>query len=162
MVELNHEGFMRRAIAQAANAPEAPFGSVIVNRGSGDIMAEGWNKSAINPIWHGEIDAINMLFRSGRVGIDSSEMVLYTTAEPCPMCMAAILWSGIGMVVFGTSIRFLQKNGWRQIDVFAEEIVRRSPDWKCTVLGGVLEPQCNALFASGPPKVFSRFRETDD
>jgi hypothetical protein len=63
--------------------------------------------------------------------------------------MAAILWSGVGMVVFGTSIRFLQMSGWRQIDVSAEEIVRRSPGWKCIVLGGVLEEQCNALFAAG-------------
>ena len=32
------------------------------------------------------------------------------------MCMAAILWSGIGTVVFGSSIRFLQQQGWKQID----------------------------------------------
>lgn len=34
--------------------------------------------------------------------------VRYTTAEPCPMCQAAILWSGIGTVVLGSSIRSLQ------------------------------------------------------
>jgi tRNA(adenine34) deaminase len=38
-------------------------------------------------------------------------LVLYTTAESCPMCQAAILWSGIGTVVFGSSIRFLQQQG---------------------------------------------------
>jgi len=64
--------------------------------------------------------------------------------------------------VFGTSIRFLKLSGWRQIDVSAEEIVRRSPGWKCTVLGGVLEEQCNALFASGPPKAFSRRPDVSD
>ncbi len=69
------------------------------------------------------------------------------------MCMAAILWSGIQMVVFGTSIRFLQQHGWRQIDVLAEEIVRRSPGWQCTIVGGVLQKECNSLFAAGPPKL---------
>ena len=62
------------------------------------------------------------------------------------MCLAAILWSGIGTVVFGSSIRFLQQQGWRQIDILAEEVVSRSPGWACTIIGGVLEPECNALF----------------
>jgi hypothetical protein len=35
--------------------------------------------------------------------------------------------------------------GWRQIDIFAEEVVRRSPAWKCTITGGELEPECDAL-----------------
>jgi tRNA(Arg) A34 adenosine deaminase TadA len=62
--------------------------------------------------------------------------------------MAAILWSGIGAVVFGSSIRFLQQQGWRQIDILADEVVRRSPAWVCTIIGGVLEAECNALFES--------------
>jgi tRNA(Arg) A34 adenosine deaminase TadA len=60
--------------------------------------------------------------------------------------MAAILWAGIGTVVFGSSIRFLQRQGWRQIDILAGEVVRRSPGWACTIIGGVLEAECNALF----------------
>ena len=109
----------------------------------------------INPIWHGEIDAINALFQTVHP-IAGSELVLYTTAEPCPMCMSAILWSGIEMVVYGTSIRFLQKHGWRQIDLLAEELVSRSPAWKCTIISGVLEDECNALFAMGPPRSLPR------
>lgn len=41
----------------------------------------------------------------------------------------------------------LQKMGWRQIDILAEEVVRRSPTWRCTITGGVLEQECDALFA---------------
>jgi tRNA(adenine34) deaminase len=143
---------MRQAIALSANTPQLPFGAIIVQRESGDTAAEGWNRSMINPVWHGEIDALNALFRSGQT-VDGSELVLYTTAEPCPMCMGAILWTGIQMVVFGTSIRFLQEHGWRQIDIVAEEIIRRSPSWQCTIVAGVLQEECNGLFASGPPKV---------
>lgn len=145
MNDLDHERYMRRAIALTANMPGLPFGAVIVNRDSGVIVAEGWNKSSTNPTWHGEIDAINQLVLA-EPEIDGTNLVLYTTAEPCPMCQGAILWSGIEMVVFGTSIRFLQVNGWRQIDILAEEVVRRSPTWRCKIVGGVLEEECNALF----------------
>jgi tRNA(Arg) A34 adenosine deaminase TadA len=142
----DHEHYMRRAIELTANVPDVPFGALIVDRDNGEILAEGWNKSAINPTSHGEMDAIHQLVLSGP-RIDRSKLVLYTTAEPCPMCQGAILWTGIEMVVFGTSIRSLQKMGWRQIDISAEEMIRRSPTSRCTILGGVLEQECDALFA---------------
>ena len=147
MNNLDHEFFMRRAIELALNVPNVPFGALIVNRDTDEILAEGWNKTSINPTWHGEIDAINQLVLR-QESLDSSKLVLYTTAEPCPMCQAAILWAGIGMVVFGTSIRFLQNNGWHQIDILADEVVRRSPHWSCKLISGVLEKDCNALFQS--------------
>jgi tRNA(adenine34) deaminase len=145
MAELDHERFMRRAIELAANVPRLPFGAAIVDRDTQAIVAEGWNKSSLNPTWHGEIDAINDLAKRGR-DFDGRKLVFYTTAEPCPMCQSAILWTGIETVVFGTSIRILQSQGWRQIDILAEEVVRRSPTWRCTIIGGVLEQECDALF----------------
>lgn len=141
-----HEHYMKRAIELAANVPEFPFGALIVDQASGRIVSEGWNKSSINPTFHGEIDAINRMVLSNP-GIETSRLVLYTTAEPCPMCQGAILWTGIESVVYGTSIRSLQKMGWRQIDILAEEVVQRSPAWRCTITGGVLERECDALFA---------------
>ena len=126
--------------------PDRPFAAVIVDRGTGEVVAEGWNRSDENPTWHGEIDAINRLVASG-TGIDRPELVLYTTAEPCPMCQGAVLWAGIGAVVFGTSIRFLVDTGWRQIDIPAEEVVRRSPPGGgVRSSGGCLEGECNELF----------------
>ena len=147
MNNLDHEFFMRRAIELALNVPNLPFGALIVNRDTDEILAEGWNKTNINPTWHGEIDAITPLVLR-QESLDTSKLVLYTTAEPCPMCQAAILWAGIGMVVFGTSIRFLQNNGWHQIDILAQEVIHRSPHWSCKLISGVLEKDCNALFQS--------------
>ena len=49
MKELDHELYMRRAIELAGNVPEHPFGTVIVDRDTGKIVAEGWNKSRLNP-----------------------------------------------------------------------------------------------------------------
>jgi len=145
MNELDHERYMRQAIALAGHVPDRPFGAVIIDRETGEVVAEGWNKSDDNPTLHGEIDAINRLVVAAP-GTDGSRLVLYTTAEPCPMCQGAILWAGIGAVVFGTSIRFLIDIGWRQIDIPAEELVRRSTGWQCVVTGGVLESECNELF----------------
>lgn len=145
LTQEDHEKHMRRAIELAGNVPSLPFGAVIVNRDTGTIVSEGWNKTSQHPLWHGEIDAINMLAREPG-GFGRKNLVLYTTAEPCPMCQGAILWSGIELVVFGTSIRTLQRMGWRQMDILAEEVVRRSPQWTCQLVGGVLERECDALF----------------
>jgi tRNA(Arg) A34 adenosine deaminase TadA len=150
MSTLDHEHWMRHALDAARNSPALPFGAVIVRRDTAEIAARGWNRASDNPTWHGEIDALNALSRSGFTG-HPGDLVLYTTAEPCPMCMAAAFWSGIGTVVFGTSIDVLQASGWRQIDIHADEVVRRAPGWRCTVVGGVLEQECDALFAGGPP-----------
>jgi tRNA(adenine34) deaminase len=147
MSDLDHELYMRRAIELAGKVLDLPFGAVIVDRETGTILSEGWNKTSVNPTWHGEIDAINTLVSSGVIAKGKS-LALYATAEPCPMCQAAILWTGIETVVFGTTIRSLQRLGWRQIDILAEEVVRRSPAWTCVLIGGVLEKECNALFES--------------
>ena len=142
---LQHEHYMRRAIELGKHNPRLPFGALIVDRVSGEILAAGRNRTEINPIWHGEIDAINRLVEA-RSTIDGSQLILYSTAESCPMCQSAILWTGIETVVFGSSIRFLQSRGWWQIDITTEEVVRRSPLRRCTLIGGVLESECNALF----------------
>lgn len=154
MKELDHELYMRRAIELTGNVPEFPFGSVIIDRDTGKMLAEGWNKSCLNPTWHGEIDAINHLFLADPE-VERKKLVLYSTAEPCPMCQAAILWTGIETVVFGTSIRSLQRLGYRQIDIPADEVILRSPVWirspvwKCAIIGGMLEQECDALFEYG-------------
>jgi tRNA(Arg) A34 adenosine deaminase TadA len=146
---LDHATFMRRAIAQANDVPLLPFGAVLVRGATGEVLAEGHNRSAQSPTFHGEIDAINRL-AADQPRIDWSSLALYTTAEPCPMCQAAIEWAGIPLVVYGSSIPFLQSLGWWQIDIRAEEVARRTPFRRTTILGGILEQECNALFEAVP------------
>ncbi|MGH8507818.1 MAG: twin-arginine translocation signal domain-containing protein [Gammaproteobacteria bacterium] len=55
----SHEHYMRRAIAMAKRALQFPFGAVIVQRATGVIVAEGHNRSAESPTFHGEIVVIN-------------------------------------------------------------------------------------------------------
>ena len=142
---MTHEDYMHLAIEAARSVPSHPFGTVIVRSARGDCVVVGANRSDENPILHGEIDAINRCVAE-HPRIDWSELVLYTTAEPCSMCLSAIAWAGIPDVYYGTSIPHLQRMGWKQIDIRAEEIARRIPFRAVRVVGGVLESDCNALF----------------
>ena len=89
----DHEQFMSRAIAVASNNPSAPFGAHLVEIESQKIVAEGFNRTRDNPLLHGEMDVIHRFAESG--GSNWSGLRLYTTAEPCCMCQAAIVWAGI-------------------------------------------------------------------
>jgi len=146
---LDHQRYMRLAIAQAQKVPELPFGAVIVDSPTGAVLAEGHNRSKENPTFHGEMDVINRL-AADQPKVDWDSLVLYTTAEPCPMCQSAIEWAGIPWVVYGSSIPFLQGLGWWQIDIRADEVARRTPFRRTAVLGGVLAKECNALFEAVP------------
>jgi tRNA(Arg) A34 adenosine deaminase TadA len=140
-----HEKYMRLAITIASRNQAAPFGVILVNRQSGEVVAEGLNRWQENPTWHGEIDAINR-GAARKPPVPWSDVCLYTTAEPCCMCQGAILWTGIPEVVYGTSIRTLQRLGWNQIDIRADEVARRTSFQSCKTIGGILESDCDALF----------------
>jgi tRNA(adenine34) deaminase len=137
--------YMQRAIRLAGNNPKYPFAAVLVDATKGAVIAEGWNRSVLNPTWHGEMDAINKCAAT-QPKIDWTKLTLYTTAEPCAMCQGAVAWAGISRVVFGSSIPFLKTLNWWAIDIRAEELSRLSTFRKCTVVGGVLEDECNQLF----------------
>ena len=143
--QLDHSVYMRRAMVQAHQNPRQPFGAVIVKANDGSVVAEGYNRTPINPTYHGEIDAIDQ-YAGKHPGADWSGLVLYTTCEPCPMCQSAAMWAGIRAVVFGTSMPFIAKLGWWQIAIRAEEVIKRTSFRRCTLIGGILEPECNALF----------------
>lgn len=150
---MNHEFFMRKAIDLALQVPQLPFGAVIVNRGTGEIVAEGFNKSALNPTFHGEMVAINHCAELHHPK-DWSQFDLYTTAEPCSMCQSAIQWTGIAHVYYGTSIPYLKENNWQQINIRASEVIAQTNFRKTIIVGGILEAECNMLFDKAPKSLF--------
>src|SRR4051812_36977451 len=88
--------FMRRAIALSREKMEenhgGPFGAVIVK--AGKIIGEGWNRvtSSFDPTAHAEVTAIrNACAAVGDFSLKECE--IYTSCEPCPMCLAAIYWA---------------------------------------------------------------------
>ena len=141
------EQLMKRAILIAQDNPSAPFGALLADIETGEIVAEGVNRGSENPTWHGEVDVINRYARQ-HPGPDWARLRLVTTAEPCCMCQGAILWAGIREVIYGTSIATLQGLGWRQIGIPAAEVARRTPFAECKLIGGVLEGECDELFRS--------------
>ena len=142
---VDHERHMRRAIEIACGNPDAPFGCVIVDGETGEVLAEGLNDAEKSPILHGETAAVMNLF-DARPDVDTSNLVLYTTAEPCPMCSGAILWSGIPRVVLGTRLETLEGLGRPVIYLPCEEVSRRASFGGFGVTHGVLEGACDALF----------------
>jgi tRNA(adenine34) deaminase len=140
-----HEQAMRLAIAEAHGNPVFPFGAVILRAADRQVMATGFNKGASNPTFHGEIVAINdYVARHGNRGW--GQAILYTTGEPCPMCMSAIVWAAIGGVVWGTSIEQLRQFGINQISIPATTVIGASPFYHGGILGGVLQAETDALF----------------
>ncbi len=141
---VDHQSHMRRAIEVARKNRFAPFGAILVDVEGNRTVMEGLNRSAENPILHGEIDAINRYAGSGlnRWG----HLRLYTTAEPCCMCQSAIIWAGIPEVVFGTSIAKLVELGWNQFRLSATEVAASAAFARCKIIGGVLADECDRLF----------------
>ena len=139
------EAAMRLAIAAAKANAAYPFGAVIIGAADRAVLAQGVNNGAANPILHGEIAAINdYVARHGSRGWAGG--VLYTTGEPCPMCMAAIVWAGIGGIVYGTSIAALAEAGIAQIMIGASVVRDAAPFYRGQILGGVLQSETDALF----------------
>ena len=111
-----HQEYMRRAIANSRKAgvekrTGGAFGAVIVDR-AGKIVAEGSNHvvSNFDPTWHGEMEAIrNACARRKTLKLDGC--VLYTSSEPCPMCLATAYWAGLDGIVFGAAVADSKKYG---------------------------------------------------
>ena len=137
--------FMAATIEVASENPAAPYGAIIVYDDK-EILAKSVNNAENNPIMHGELSVIHQLFDNGFDG-DVNKLSLYSTAEPCPMCVAAIYWAGIPKVIYGSSIAFLHELFGRQIQVGAKEVLSKTPEfYSCSLIGGVMKEDCDQLF----------------
>ena len=108
--------YMEMAINEAKkgikNGHGGPFGAVIVK--DGVVIGRGHNKVIKNgdPTKHGEIDAIkNACKNINRISLKGAE--IYTTGEPCPMCLGAILWADIDKIYYGCTIKENEMIGFR-------------------------------------------------
>jgi tRNA(Arg) A34 adenosine deaminase TadA len=140
--------FMRRAIevAQAGIAAgQTPFGAVIVRNGT--IVAEAHNRVWLtgDPTAHAEVVATRLAAAALRT-IDLSACVMYTTCEPCPMCLSATHWSKIQVVYYGATIADAQAAGFCELCFPAKELARQGGS-PLRVEEGPLRPECVALFA---------------
>lgn len=125
MADESDEEYMVRAIelsriTSMVESAGGVFGCVIVK--DGKIIGEGANRVVAenDPTWHGEMEAIRKACKAeGTFKLDGA--TLYTSAEPCPMCMAAIYWAGIDKVFYASQIEdALEYGNFDDSHIYAE------------------------------------------
>ena len=127
------------------SASPVPFGALIVNTKTGEMLMRAVNavRAENDPSSHAEVRTVRKATRKLKTP-SLKGYTMYTTCEPCPMCMANALWAGLDRVVYGATIADANRH-CRQIQIPAKEVARRS-DMTCTVDGPVLRAECYALF----------------
>ncbi|MGN1066464.1 MAG: nucleoside deaminase [Candidatus Fimimonas sp.] len=116
--------YMQVALEEARNGiahnDGGPFGAVVVK--DGKIIGKGHNRVAKNndPTCHGEMEAIRDACKTLST-FDLSGADIYTTGQPCIMCLGAILWSNINHIYFGCTIAENDVIGFRD-DVFSQTL----------------------------------------
>lgn len=129
-----NEKFMRRAIelseiAGIKQKTGGVFGSVIVK--NNEIIAQGYNQvlKRNDPTWHGEMEAI----RNACQKLQSPHLegcVLYTSAEPCPMCMATAYWARLDQIFYAATTTDALKYGGFEDEDFYKELAKNPMDRK--------------------------------
>jgi tRNA(Arg) A34 adenosine deaminase TadA len=115
--------FLRRAIALATenvvSGAGGPFGAVIVR--DGRIVGEGVNTvtAVHDPTAHGEVNAIRAAAKAlGAFSLAGCQ--LYTSCEPCPMCLAAAYWARIDAIYYGASAADAARAGFDDAFLYDE------------------------------------------
>ena len=104
-MENKHNNYMREAIkisAQNVDNGGGPFGAVIVK--NGEIIAKGMNRvtSSNDPTAHAEVIAIREASKKLNT-FDLSGCEIYSSCEPCPMCLGAIYWARLDKLYYGNT-----------------------------------------------------------
>jgi guanine deaminase len=125
--------FMRAAVAEArrgvAKGEGGPFGAVVVKNGA--VIARGHNRvvAANDPTAHAEIVALRRAAK--KLGcFHLADCEVYTTCEPCPMCLAALYWARVRAYHFGCTRRDAARIGFADkslYDRFAGKPVKGFP-----------------------------------
>jgi tRNA(Arg) A34 adenosine deaminase TadA len=133
---------MRQALAQA-ELGDAPFGAVLVQHGVVVASACNTGKADRTPLAHAEINLIRTAIAElGTANLEGC--TLYATAEPCPMCMGAIIWARVSRLIYGVSTEQL-RGLVPIIGISCREIAARSP-YRIEVISGILEDECLEVF----------------
>ncbi len=152
---IDDEYWMRHALRMARYAEtqgEVPIGAVLVKENQ--LVAEGWNQPIIlnDPTAHAEIVAIRFAANSLN-NYRIPGCVLYTTLEPCLMCLGAILHARISKVVYGARD---ERNGdvtGDQADLVNAKIFNR----RLEITGGVFQQECSKIL-----RIFFQNRRTKE
>ena len=148
---LDHERFMREALKEAELAMgegERPIGAVVVC--SGDVVGRGraQHKARHSKVAHAEMNALIQAERTVRD--HRHECVVYSTVEPCVMCLGAIVMSDIDYIVFALADHWIEPSTILRNDYMRRHVQR--------YMGGVLEAESAALWAQADPAELDMLR----
>jgi tRNA(Arg) A34 adenosine deaminase TadA len=126
-----------------------PFGAMVVATNSGKLLARTVNQASQknDPTCHAEVNVIRRACRRIKNHLLRG-YTLYTTCEPCPMCMGAILWAGLDRVVYGATIEHAARH-CNQIYISASELAAKT-DMRCEVVGPIEAELCYSTLFSHP------------
>lgn len=154
---MNHEVHMREAVQLAEEGVRhgrgGPFGCVVVRRGV--VVGRGHNRvtSTNDPTAHAEVVAI----RDACAHLETFQLndcELYTSCEPCPMCLAAIYWARIPTVFYGNTRQDAAAIGFD--DDFIYQQVPLPPEQRTVAMRPLLREEALATFrhwAGKPDKI---------
>jgi tRNA(Arg) A34 adenosine deaminase TadA len=141
--------FLRRAIALATqnvlSGAGGPFGALVVRDGA--MVAEAVNTvtATRDPTAHAEVNAI----RAAAVALDTFTLTgcqLYTSCQPCPMCLAAAYWARMDAIYFGASAADAARADFD--DAFLHEEFRKEPEARSLAATQLLGEEAWASFAA--------------
>ena len=144
---MKHEDYMREAIRLAETGMRGgrggPFGCVIVRKG--EIVGRGHNRvtSANDPTAHAEVVAI----REACAALETFQLAdctLYTSCEPCPMCLSAIYWARIPEVYYANTRQDAAAIGFD--DDFIYQQVPLPPEKRAITMRPLLRDEAQATF----------------
>jgi guanine deaminase len=144
---MDDAAFMWRAIEKAREgiaAGQSPFGAAVVQAGRVIVAAHNTVWRDTDPTAHAEIQAIRQA-AAALATINLSGCVMYTTCEPCPMCLSAIHWAKFDRCVFGATIADAENAGFSELTLPAKELARQGGS-PLIVEDGLLRAECAELF----------------
>jgi len=146
---VNDEHFLRRAIDLSRKALDGaqggPFGAVVAR--GGEVIGEGWNRvlESHDPTAHAEVTAIRAA--CAKLGSHTLEgATLYTSCEPCPMCLASALWARVDRIVWANSRADAAAIGFDDSEFY--EQVALPPQRRKVPSARLLESEARAVFES--------------
>jgi tRNA(Arg) A34 adenosine deaminase TadA len=143
----DHDHYMKKAIALSKKGMESnaggPFGAIVVRNGK--IISKGFNKvtSTNDPTAHAEVTAIRKACKKlGKFQLD--DCIIYTSCEPCPMCLGAIYWARPKMVFYACDRKDAAKIKFD--DQFIYDEIGKNIDKRKIKFKQILREEANTIF----------------
>src|ERR1043165_8791122 len=146
VVDIDLEKFMREALLEAeaaGQAGELPMGAVLVI--DGEIISRGRasHQQRKNQLSHAELNAL--LNGGERLWSDYKRAILFTTVEPCPMCLGAVVMADVPHIIFAKHDQVVQS----KLSIETNPYIRRHIK---SYFGGVLENESTQILAQYKPQ----------